>query len=222
MPHAYLTTGDIEQGIARSKSFAETELHLESDNITVLRYTNFTIDDVRDVIDASSRSSASGDSRALILSAARLFHEAQNAMLKLFEEPQEGMTLFLVVPSEGVVLPTLRSRLTPLPGQMGTTSGRAAAFLELSAADRKKALDKIYDRSKSEKQAEKREARREALELVQDLVRVLHEDEGFTNRGVLTDLSFFVKTLHEVSAPLKPIFEHLLIVLPASKPLLKP
>jgi len=220
MAHAYLTTGDIEQGIAHAVSYAKENLGLTdagAADLTVLRYVNFTIDDVRDFSQDAYAAPTKGDAKAVILAASRLFHEAQNAMLKLFEEPPAGTTLFLVVPSEGLVLPTLRSRLTPLPGT-GVGSDAGARFLALSQADRKKYLDKLYDRAKSDNKEEvKREARREALELAQELTKELRKDEAFIEGGLLEDLVSFTKILHDSSAPIKPIFEHLLIVLPPSQ-----
>lgn len=219
MAHAYLTTGDIEQGIAHAVSYAKEHLGLEdagATDLTVLRYVNFTIDDVRDFSQDAYAAPTQGDAKAVVLAASRLFHEAQNAMLKLFEEPPAGTTLFLVVPSEGLVLPTLRSRLTLLPGT-SVGNGAGARFLALSQADRKKYFDKLYERTKSDKQEEKREARREALELAQELTKELRKDEVFMEGGLLGDLVSFTKILHDSSAPVKPIFEHLLIVLPSSR-----
>ncbi|HYE23176.1 MAG TPA: hypothetical protein VEA92_01835 [Candidatus Paceibacterota bacterium] len=218
MAHAYLLTGDLEQGVSHATEFSERELNLaasDAANLTVLRYTNFTIDDVRDFAQDAYAAPTQGTRRAVILSASRLFHEAQNAMLKLFEEPPVGTTLFLVVPSEGTILPTLRSRLTPLPGT-SEESGTGALFLALTQPERKKYLDKLYDRTRSDKQEEKREGRREALELAQSLTRELRKNEAFMKEGILADLVILTKILHDSSAPIKPIFEHLLLTLPAS------
>lgn len=219
MAHAFLITGDLAHGTERALSHAEQVLGLtrhDPANLSVHRFVNFTIDDVRDFIQSAYAAPAGGDRRAIVLSASRLFHEAQNAMLKLFEEPPSGVTLYLVVPSDGVVLPTLRSRLVPL-SQTQEESAAGHAFLALSAADQKKFLDKLYDRTKSDKQEEKRAARAEALALFQDLTRTLHGKGNAADTGLMEDLVFFTKTLHEPSAPLKPIFEHLLMVMPNMK-----
>jgi hypothetical protein len=224
MAHAFFTVGDLEEGIARAQAFVGETLGLNPTdiaNVTVNRYTNFDIDDVRDLITATQHAPTHGAERAVLISASRLFVPAQNAMLKLFEEPPEGMTLVLVVPSEGVLLPTLRSRLIRLPDGNAGGVGTGAAFLALSATERKQLVDKLLDRARSEKPGEKREARREALELVQDITRTLYLHEGIMKESVLGDLSRAVRTLHDISAPLKPIFEHLLIVLPEGKALPK-
>jgi DNA polymerase III delta prime subunit len=218
MAHAYYTTGDLEQGIASAYGFVEQELDLPpiaNPDVITLRHTSLSVDDVRRLGSLASQASSKGDKKAIIVSASRLFHEAQNAMLKLFEEPVPGLTLILIVPSEGVILPTLRSRLTALPRAKQEGPSTAEEFLALSVEDRKKRLEKIYNRSKSDKQEEKQEARREALELVQDLTRYFYaQDEGQMKRELLGDLTFFTKTLHERSAPLKLVFEHLQVVLP--------
>ena len=217
MAHAYYGTGDLEQGTKDALSFAHASLSLGDENITVLRYTSFSVDDARSLIGVASQGS---QARAIIISTSRLFHEAQNALLKLFEEPVAGTTLILLVPSDGILLPTLRSRLTKLPQGAVASREKAKAFLALSPEDRKKALDKIYTRSKSDKQDEKQEARREALELAQNLtIHFYGQDEGQMKMLLLKDLDFFTRALHERSTPLKLVFEHLLAVLPEGRPL---
>ena len=218
MAHAYYTAGSLTESVQRARSFIEETLGLPvsaNPDVITLTYTNLSVEDTRRLIELASQAPAQGTQKALIIAAARLFHEAQNAMLKLFEEPFPGTTLILVIPSEGVLLPTLRSRLVALPqtGE-GSTASVADAFLLLSAEEQKKQLDKIYNRSKSDNPSEKQEARREALELVQELTRKLHAG---TDTELLKDLSFLTKTLHERSAPLKLIFEHLVLVLPKMK-----
>lgn len=218
MAHAFLTTGDLEKGIKRAISHAESTLGLSANdpaNLSVHRYVNFTVDDVRAFSESAYRAPTAGDTRAVILAAGRLFHEAQNAMLKLFEEPPIGMTLYLVVPSTGSLFPTLLSRVQLLP-DTGEGSGVGAAFLGLSQSERKKYLDRLVNRTRSDKPEEKREGRKEVLELVQDLTRELHKDEAFRMTPLMEDLASFTRILHDVSAPIKPICEHLLLVLPPS------
>jgi len=215
--HAFYVAREIEPGVSQAYAFLEGQglSSKANPNVTTLRYTNLTIDDVRRLIDQASQAPVSGTQKALVIAASRLFHEAQNAMLKLFEEPVPGTTLILIVPSEGILLPTLRSRLIPLPGSDGTIKESiGSTFILLSTEERKKYLDRIYNRSKHDKQEEKQEARREALELVQGLTTALYQRGDME---LLRDLTLFTKTLHERSAPLKPIFEHLQLVLPKMK-----
>lgn len=222
--HAYLLVGDLDESLARARAHIEKELGLQTEgnpDVTVLRTPSFSVEDARELISFSMQTSV-GASRAIIISTSRIFEPAQNALLKLFEEPTPGLTLYLLVPSEGLLLPTLRSRLVEIAGETGTLE-RAYAFLRLSQEDRKQHLDRLLDRSKSDKQEEKQAAREEALLLVGELTRYIHAlpvrkgSEG-GKLELLRDLSSFSAVLHDRSAPLKLIFEHLQLVLPAEGP----
>lgn len=223
--HAYYLTGDLEAGVEAALGFIELELGLKrtgNPDVSVLRFATFTIDDARRLIDFDRQAPVEGDKKALIVSAPRLYSEAQNALLKLFEEPNEGTTLFLVVPSEGVLLSTLISRMVPLveTGKRDTT--RAQEFLALSHDERRAYTEKLLNRAKDDKADEKQRARLEALQLVQELTaeiykRPVSEHEQKMKTLLLKDLSSFTEILHERSASLKLIFEHLLMVLPDPK-----
>ncbi len=145
-------------------------------------------------------------------------------MLKIFEEPAVGTTLFLVVPSEGMLLPTLRSRLLPLPSSddMREISPEVKVFLKASSAEREKLVAKLLDRTKSDKDEEKQAARNEAVQLVEGLIEAAYAKREVVKDVVereelmafLSDLDAFLPILHERSAPLKLIFEHILLVIP--------
>lgn len=217
--HAYLATGDIEAGIAAARAFAADTLGLTgSDNpdLILLRHGHLSVEEARRVTALASQS-ALGDTKLIILACERLFHEAQNALLKVFEEPPQGTTLVLVVPAEGQVLPTLRSRLLPLP-RAGGDASECHPFVAASDTERKKLVDKLLARSKSDKDEEKQAARAEAIRIVEDLTRAAHAKYRTTRdpelATLLAELNRFTPILHERSAPLKLIFEHLLLVLP--------
>src|SRR6185437_2978159 len=110
--HAYFFAGDREAGIEAAVSYAETELGLPSvgnPDVLIERHGLFAVDDARRIAAKAELAPLSGDKKIIIIAASRIFHEAQNAMLKLFEEPPAGTTLALVIPSEGNLLYTLRS-----------------------------------------------------------------------------------------------------------------
>ncbi|KND50899.1 MAG: DNA polymerase III delta prime subunit [Parcubacteria bacterium C7867-007] len=224
--HAYLVTGESEQGIAAAVMHAE-ELGVTRDNnpdLMVLRHGLFSVDDARTISDRATRAAMNGDQKVIIISALRLFHEAQNALLKIFEEPPAGTTLILVVPSDGMLLPTLRSRLLPLPNQTGTStlSVETEAFLSANGAAREAMITKLVDRSKSDTDEVKQAARNEAVRLVEGLMKASYDTRSREKNaetqaaltGFLDDLSRFLPILHERSAPLKLIFEHILLVIP--------
>lgn len=217
--HAYFITGETEEGIEAALTHAETELGLTRHNnpdLIVMRHGLFSVDDARKIADLAYRIPTAGDQKAIVVAANRLFHEAQNAMLKVFEEPPQGTTLFLVIPAEGMLLPTLRSRLQPLTGQKAHhTTPEVHAFLMGSSSEREKLVAKLVDRSKSDKDEEKQKARNEAIQLVEGLIRAAYaQKERPEMASFLADLDSFLPILHERSAPLKLIFEHILLVIP--------
>jgi DNA polymerase III delta prime subunit len=231
MAHAYVVEGDREAGLSVVREHARTRLGLEGEHhpdVVILQYGLFSVDDARAVANFASSSPVQSDAKMVVVAATRIFHEAQNALLKLFEEPPAGVTMVLVVPSLGQLLPTLRSRVIALPKYGLTKSvlqrdATAKDFLALDSAGREKYIAKVLDRTKSDKNEEKQKARGELLRLVEDLLRVaytLHatalEAEKKELTAFLSDLEVFLPILHERSAPLKLIFEHILLVLPRS------
>ena len=225
MAHAYVLEGDREVGISAVREHARTALGLEGDHhpdIVIFQYGLFSVDDARAVASFASSSPVAGDTKMVAIAATRIFHEAQNALLKLFEEPPSGVTMVLLVPSLGQLLPTLRSRVQTLASDSADRSA-ATDFLSLDSAGREKYISKVLDRTKSDKDEEKQKARGELLRLVEDLLRVAHErrtsateSEKKELTAFLSDLEVFLPILHERSAPLKLIFEHILLVTPAS------
>lgn len=225
--HAYVYAGDRDAGLLAARAYAEASLGLtghDHPDLAVFEYGLFSVDDARRVGTFASQSAAAGGNKLIVIAAGRLFHEAQNALLKLFEEPTEGTTLLLIVPADGMLLPTLRSRLIVLP-QDGVkselTHGAATDFLNATKAEREKLVTKLIARSKSDKDAEKQAARLEAVSIVSGITRAAYAArrtaEGERARSLdllLRDLDRFAPIMHERSAPLKLIFEHLLLVLP--------
>lgn len=224
--HAYVFSGNQADGIEAALSFCERELGMSrqaNPDIARFAFGLFSVADARRVGDVAMQAPVIGDKKVIILAVARLFHEAQNALLKLFEEPPAGTTLMLIVPSEGILLPTLRSRLVPLPRVRTDLDQRGASeevreFLAADAAGREKAIAKLLLRTKSDKDDEKQAARLAAIGLLEGITRVAYvarlKDDSEELALLLRDLERFAPMLHDRSGPLKMIFEHLLIVLP--------
>jgi DNA polymerase III delta prime subunit len=230
MAHAYVLADESERGIETAANFAESTFdiarHQDSADFIVLRYGLFSVEDARKLSELACNA-PTGAHKVIVVTATRLFHEAQNALLKLFEEPPAATTLILIVPSEGMLIPTLRSRLAQLPRQpdikdKATPSSLGETFLKASAEEREKLVTKLVDRSKADKDEEKQRARSEAIALAEDLLRAA-EAVRVANRSVgreddtlafQKDLMAFMPLLHTRSAPLKLIFEHLLLVIP--------
>ncbi|HEY0979475.1 MAG TPA: hypothetical protein VGE23_01380 [Candidatus Paceibacterota bacterium] len=219
--HAYLYVGDQQAGIAAARRYGAEMLHLAgSDNpdIAVFAYEGlFPIDHARRVIAFASQGAAGGGEKLIVIAAGRIFHEAQNALLKLFEEPPAHTTLVLVVPAAGIILPTLRSRLIALPREQATVSVEAQEFLAASAAARAKIVAALVAKARTGKDEEKQAARMQAVRLCEGLIVATHATPPSAARdALLRDLDRFLPLLHTASAPLKLIFEHLLLVIPAS------
>jgi hypothetical protein len=229
--HAYFVTGELEEGITLAEVFTKAELGLVvsgNPDVMTLRHGLLSVDDARRLRSLAELSPTTGTQKVLIISASRLFHEAQNALLKLFEEPPEGTVLLLAIPSEGMLLPTLRSRLLPLPVQesektQNSISIEAESFLQASSAEREKFITKLLDRSKSDKEDEKQSARLSAIHLIEGLTqdaygrwrKETNEKKKEDLQLYIEDLNAFLPILHERSAPLKLIFEHIQLVHPS-------
>lgn len=224
MAHSYFYAGEQEAGIAAAHAFGETELGLSREgnpDVVTFRYGLFSVDDARRVIRLSDQAPLTGDQKLIIVAVERLFHEAQNALLKLFEEPTPGTTLILVVPTIGIVLPTLRSRMTSLPRtDQHKYSDEVRDFIRATEAEREKIVSKLLDRAKSDKDEEKQRARGELLRLMEGLMCAgyaqLQKKEDREVRAFLSDLDRFIPILHERSAPNKLISEHVLLTMPNS------
>ena len=223
--HAFVLEGDRLAGIASARSHAHNELAIIGDNhpdFILLEYGLFSVDDAREVARFASTAPSVGEAKMITLAVTRVFHEAQNALLKVFEEPPEGVTLALIVPSLGQLLPTLRSRVLVL-SSTGTGEDRGEHFLSLDAAGREKFLASLLEKTKSDKDEVKQAARGAFLSLVEDLSRLLYQkrvagDSSASLAETLTDLNAFLPILHDRSAPLKLIAEHLVLVLPKGIP----
>lgn len=220
--HAYYVVAQQEQGIERALTYAQHTLDMAGPNnpdIVVLRHTLFSVDDARRVIRHAGQTGASGK-KLLIIAVERIFHEAQNALLKIFEEPPAGTTLILIIPSEGLLLSTLRSRLLPLPGDSSVIQRNelAVTFVEAGHSEREKIIEKLLQRAKADNDEEKQIVRGEALRLVEALTVMAHDVWKLKPDAELTlfleEMNRFIPILHERSAPLKLIFEHVLLTMP--------
>lgn len=222
MSHAYYVTGNQEAGIDRARAFIEQELKLKTTgnpDVSVFTYGLLSVDDARALADTARQAPVAGNARPIVIAAGRLFHEAQNALLKVFEEPPEHTYLFLVVPAEGVLLPTLRSRMTPL-GEAMRTGGIAEEFLKAAPAAREKLVEKLVERAKSEKDEEKQAARADAIALGEGITAAAYAASQKNADPQLTqflkEMDAFLPMLHDRAAPLKLIFAHVLLTLPRS------
>lgn len=221
-PHALVLEAETEAGIAHALDFAEKELGISghaNPDVLVLRYGLLSIEEARNIFDHAAKAPLRGAEKVLIIAAQRLYHEAQNALLKLFEEPPVGTTLILVLPSVGGLLPTLRSRAEVrsllVDGAVGGEAGQA--FLKASR-EKRTALIKKLTSGKDENA--RRENRDEAIAILNGVEQVAYDalhKKGLDPElvALLEDIVVLRDVLHDRSAPVRMILEHVSLVLPA-------
>lgn len=219
--HAFVIEAGIEEGIEQAHAWAEKELGLTvtaNPDVIVLRYGLFSVEDARKVNAVAMQAPLRGKDKVIIIAATRVYHEAQNALLKLFEEPTTDTHLFLILPALGALLPTLRSRVQILKAgteQQAAVSELAHEFLKATAVKRSAMIKKL---TTGKDEAERRENRDKALAIVNGVEAVAYEAMHKGNEpaygALLQDTTQLRSFLHDRSAPVKMILEHLSLVIP--------
>jgi len=232
--HAFVIEAEAEEGIEAAQAWTEKELGMQVENpstgfgtgnpdIIVLRYGLFSVDDARRVLEVAASAPFTGEHKVLIIAASRVFHEAQNALLKLFEEPPQGAYLFLVLPTLGSLLPTLRSRVQILNVKSGFRNptsdvgfrkpyiSAAEEFLKASKEKRSAMIKKLTSGRDEE---EKRELRHEAIAILNGVEAIAYNKRGSKTTALLSDIAVLRGYLYDRSAPVKMVLEHLSIFIP--------
>lgn len=223
--HAFVIEAEAEKGIAIAHAWAEKELGLKLENnpdINVLRYGLFSVADARRVTELVAGAAFEGESKVLIITADRAYHEAQNALLKVFEEPPAGTHLFLVIPSLGGLLPTLRSRVQILTADVRSSRSNipevVMEFLRGTKEIRSALIKKLTSGKDEEKRRENRE---DAIALVNGIeatayaaMRGNEVRQTYIISTLLSDIATLRSHLYDRSAPVKMILEHLSLILP--------
>ncbi len=221
--HAYVLESEVEAGVAQAHALVARELELEAKgnpDVITLRYGLLSVEDARHIITLVGQAPVAGAHKVLVIAAERMYHEAQNALLKVFEEPPLGTYLFLILPTLGGLLPTLRSRVHILPGVARRSSTQeipeiATQFMK-AAKEKRSALIKKLSSGKDEE--ERRAYREEAIALVNGLERALRAQGLERHEDTLREISTLRPYLYDRSAPVKQILEHLSLVVPKGLP----
>ncbi|MDO8742146.1 MAG: hypothetical protein Q7J45_01225 [bacterium] len=220
--HAFVIEANMEKGVGIAERWLSSELKMESkgnSDVVVLRYGLLSVSDARRIADIAAQAPFEGQYKALIITAGRAYHEAQNALLKIFEEPPRGTYLFLVLPTLGGLLPTLRSRVVLLTSSerlpADAISEMAQKFIESSREKRSTMIKKLT----SGKDEDDRRARRdEAIEIVNGIevaaYAALRVKKYKASVELLSEISELRSHLYDRSAPVRMILEHLAIVVP--------
>ena len=225
--HAFVIEAEAEEGIGRALAWAKEELGMEAEgnpDVAVLRHGLLSVADARRVSELAAGAAFAGESKIVIITANRAYHEAQNALLKVFEEPPQGVYLFLVLPSLGGLLPTLRSRVQILDSMFdfvnrtsdvrftksNITEG-AREFMKATKEKRSAMIKKIAEHKADDAAA----SREEAIALLNG-IEALYRNQIPIPRcaALLSDIATLRPYLYDRSAPVKMILEHIALVIP--------
>ncbi len=216
MAHAFLITGDQESGVQEATRLACAVVgatEATHPDVLVCTYDLLSVDDARELTRLASHAPVRGPQKAFVIQAARIFHEAQNALLKLFEEPPAGTVLYLVVPQAGALLPTLRSRVV-MHTTTKTPAEAARTFAGASPKAREQMVTKLVERARSEKD-DSQAVRAEAEQFLAGLVQIVYQSPRTkAGQAFLQDAARLAPILATRSAPLKQILEHVLLTYP--------
>ena len=223
--HAFVIEAEAEEGIGAAQAWAREQLGMKIENnpdVVVTRYGLLSVEDARQVSELAAGTPFRGEHKVVIISASRAYHEAQNALLKLFEEPPVGVYLFFVLSSLGGLLPTLRSRVQVLKHEARSTKFQTNTKHEINPAEeflkankeKRTAIIKKLTSGKDEE--EKRKFREDALAIVNGIEAIVYMSGRGTSRHreLLEDIQVLREYLHDRSAPVKMILEHLSVFIP--------
>jgi hypothetical protein len=221
--NAFVIEAQAEEGIEIARAWVKRELGMKiqgNPDVVILQYGLFSVEDARAVCELASGAPFAGEHKVVIIAASRVYHEAQNALLKLFEEPPLGTYLFLVLPTLGSLLPTLRSRVQVLDSNNGLTMSiipEAAEEFMKASKEKRSAIIKKLTSGKDEEQ--RRENREEAITILNGIEASVYEtdreDQTFPRHhaSLLSDIATLRGYLYERSAPVRMILEHLSLVI---------
>ena len=209
--HAYMVVGDrmlLEESL---RHFLELEMHISlqgNPDFSHRTFETFGIDDARVLTNEHVRKPFAGGRKICVVSTYGITIEAQNALLKLFEEPIAGNHFFLVIPEDKIIIPTLRSRMVVVRGDIqDTNSELGKVFLRSSIADRLVHVGKIVD-SKDKEGAKK---------LIRSISDEIHVNGITQYPMIVKDLMKAEEYLSDRAPSIKMILEHIAYRIPVTK-----
>lgn len=133
--HAYLLCGDGEVCKKMAEEMAKailSEKNLGSNpDFSYRRFGLFGINDSHNLTNWAATKSFSGQGKVFVMEVFSFNMESSNALLKTLEEPNEKIHFFIIVSSVENVMPTLRSRLTVIDFQLGSSASKLEVEAEL-------------------------------------------------------------------------------------------
>ncbi|MEX0931311.1 MAG: hypothetical protein WDZ88_01030 [Candidatus Paceibacterota bacterium] len=115
--HAYIVEGEAEMLFPHLRTFCEKTFGIKTNgnpDYIELKYVQCGVNDAR-TITSLQEQKALGSSRVIVCSFMSMTTEAQNSLLKTLEEPTPGVCIILAPRSKESLIPTVRSRMRPLP-----------------------------------------------------------------------------------------------------------
>ena len=183
------------------------------------KFNSLSIDEARDIAEASSRKSfgdnldAGRPSRKIfIIQADFISHEAQNSLLKVFEEPTLGTHFFIISPQD-ILLPTLRSRMQVMNFQtLGVRNtqtpsvGKSRTVLDMKISERLAKVKEITE-AISDEEATKQDA----IMFLNEVEKELH-DAGVEKLAKSLEVCQLARvSLYDRGAPVKMILENVVL-----------
>lgn len=229
--HAYVVTGEVESSVAITVAYIAKEFGLApkaDPDLVVRRYGLFSVEDARNLQTFAALSPLKGEVKAIVLAIDRIYHEAQNALLKLLEEPQKGTIIVLCVPHVALLLPTVRSRILPLPVEQKLISHQekepvlSKESIEFLNASPQKRSDYIKKLVAGNDEAQRRVGRDSALKLINDIECAMYssyqkETNSLSKKDfakILSDIETLRGYLYDRAAPVRLILEHISLIMP--------
>ncbi|HBB43841.1 MAG: polymerase III subunit gamma and tau protein [Parcubacteria group bacterium GW2011_GWA1_44_13] len=179
-------------------------------------YETLGIDEARELKDAQTRAGFDGARKIFVIGAESFTHQAQNALLKTFEEPTAGTHFFIILPRAEMLLPTLRSRVLVVSGNIANTDDSkelAEKFLDATLEGRF-----VIAKKMAEKKAGETVDREQFRGMLDHIERILYtrtagkRDDATAN--IFREI-FQAKTyLSNPGSSPKMLLEHIALVLP--------
>ena len=179
------------------------------------KYSNFTIDDAREVKSShSTRPISETGKKIFILQMDNITVEAQNALLKLLEEPAEYAIFFLIIPSSHLLIPTVKSRLQLIESEgthdVATSDAdkehtdSAEKFISADAAKRLEIIKKLMEDITKEKKTKK-----DAIDFLNAIQSVIYTKRGVkTGKIALESIETARKYMNDRSPSMKMLLEY--------------
>lgn len=217
--HAYFLVGEIEEIFSKLKDFLEKSVGVKTrgnPDFWVGKFNTLTIDEARDITEASERKDFGGGKKIFIIQADFITEEAQNALLKVFEEPTAS-THFFIISSQDILLPTLRSRIhlidvSKVPFDTEQKLSRiildniGESILKLKLKDRLAKVKEITDAISDEEKT-----KQDAILLLNQIEKELHNNGVEKSTSSLKVCELTRASLYDRGAPVKMILENLML-----------